>query len=215
MSQDNTNFDNAPVIKLSKEYENPIDYYMYNYICEYTSPLFYTLGISPNMITTLSLITGLYSTSFVTSQQYNFAILFLWISYYFDCLDGHVARKYKQCSSIGCYYDHLKDISVTSYLIYKLLLKFIELEHELLFSLSIFLFAVGLAIQMGLQELNTTSQPSPFLKVFVLLCKNSLWEIPKEFIIYTKFLGCGTFFMLLSVLMVWCHIVEVNPLYDS
>lgn len=50
--------------------------------------------------------------------KYYWACLFLFLAYYFDCLDGIYARIYKQTSSFGDKYDHYSDfIKAVSFLL--------------------------------------------------------------------------------------------------
>ena len=206
---ENKNEDLKSINKLPKEYENPIDYIVYTYLCEYTAFIFYNFGITPNMITTLSLITGLLSTVYIESNNYVISILLLWISYYFDCLDGHVARKYKQCSPFGCYYDHIKDNITMVYIIYTLSYKLQTMSQLIFFYSSILLFSFGLAIQLGMQEIYSKNEnKSSSLSILMMLCKNSLWEFPESFLNYTKYLGCGTFYVLITTIIGYCYVIK-------
>ena len=97
--------------KLNGNDENPIDNVLID-ISDYLCPFFKSLNFTPNGITTLSLIFGLLSVYFLyKGKLYLFALTYF-VSYYFDVLDGHYARKYNMTSDIGCLYDHIKDVSV-------------------------------------------------------------------------------------------------------
>jgi len=97
--------------KIHPRYENPID----NFLIDLSSklcPSFKKAGFNANGITTISLIFGLLSVySLWKGYVFIFAILYF-ISYFFDCMDGHFARKYDQVTYAGDLYDHIKDISV-------------------------------------------------------------------------------------------------------
>ena len=109
--------------KINNENENFIDDFLLD-ISEYVSPFFYSLGFSPNDITTLSLITGLLCIYFLYTKNIILFVVFFILSYFFDCLDGHYARKYNMVTKFGDYYDHIKD----------------ALVHVLLYSTIIYLY---------------------------------------------------------------------------
>ena len=92
--------------KIPKTLENPID----NIIIEDSeniSSLFYKYKLTPNYVTSLSNISALIVIIFLLNSNYYFASFFVMVAYFFDCLDGHIARKYKQTSKFGDYYDHI------------------------------------------------------------------------------------------------------------
>ena len=95
--------------KIGAEYENFIDNYLID-ICEYMSSYIHKLGITPNIITTMSLICGLSASALLYNKHYYSACVLWIISYYLDNLDGYIARKYNQTSKIGDYYDHIADL---------------------------------------------------------------------------------------------------------
>ena len=68
------------------------------------------------MFTTLSFITGLYSAYLFYIKEYKLSSILYLISYWFDTIDGHYARKYNMQSNFGDYYDHVTDVLV--YLIF-------------------------------------------------------------------------------------------------
>jgi len=50
------------------------------------------------------------SVIFIFNKQFIFASIFFYIGYFFDCCDGHYARKYKMVSKFGDMYDHYSDL---------------------------------------------------------------------------------------------------------
>lgn len=98
--------------KLDAEYENAIDNALIH-LSEYLSPYFYELGMTANIITTLSNIFAIITIILLLNNKYIFAGISLMISYYFDCMDGYFARKYNMTSVFGDLYDHISDISKT------------------------------------------------------------------------------------------------------
>ena len=95
--------------KIPEKYENPIDNLLIE-VCESSSEFAYNNGFTPNMITTLSNISCIITLIFLLKLKFYIAALFFLISYYFDCMDGYIARKYNQTSPLGDYYDHISDI---------------------------------------------------------------------------------------------------------
>lgn len=92
--------------KINDEFENPIDLLCYRFVQKHLS-FYYDLGLTPNHITTFSLLSGLLSAKFIYTDNKFLAISFLLLSYYFDNADGALARKYKLYSKFGDYYDHI------------------------------------------------------------------------------------------------------------
>jgi len=43
-------------------------------------------------------------------KSYKLSALFLMISYYFDMMDGYIARKYDQVTEFGDWFDHISDL---------------------------------------------------------------------------------------------------------
>ena len=90
---------------------NAVDRFLI-FIADKLCPLFYFLGFTANNITSLSLVAGILFNYAYFCKRYVLASIMLVISYFFDCMDGHFARKYDMQTSFGDYYDHIKDILV-------------------------------------------------------------------------------------------------------
>ena len=97
--------------KILKKHEGPIDNLMID-IAEKVSSTFHSVKFTANGITTLSLVFGLFAAFFLFKGWILLFGLSYFISYFFDIMDGYYARRYKMTSSIGDWYDHVKDISV-------------------------------------------------------------------------------------------------------
>ena len=82
-------------------------------------PIFYNLGFTPNLVTTLTLIlriTALYNLYY--KKNYTLIIILYTISIITDNIDGQLARNYNMTSKFGSYYDLIVDIlSVFSFVI--------------------------------------------------------------------------------------------------
>jgi phosphatidylglycerophosphate synthase len=107
--------------KITCNCENPLDNILIN-ISDYMCPYAKKYGFTPNILTTVSLIfCGIAALLLLNSFYYLAAFMYL-ISYYFDCMDGHFARKYKMVTKFGDYYDHFADtikVILILYILYK------------------------------------------------------------------------------------------------
>ena len=154
--------------------------------------IFKPLGfVTPNIITSLSLITGFTSLyCFYKELPILFAVLFL-ISYILDCADGNYARRYHMVTRFGDYYDHLSDV-------FKLvgLLVLVWMSPSLSPFQKTFFYAVtGLLtclanVHLGCQEkVYGLSEESGFLALTSLLCPPGSAE---AWIPFTRYFGVGT-----------------------
>jgi phosphatidylglycerophosphate synthase len=97
--------------KIPSYLENPLDNIIINF-CDVIAPFFKKLHFTPNGITTLSLIFGLLSIISLYYGHVVLCVIFYFISYIFDTLDGFMARKYNMVTRFGDIYDHIKDWTV-------------------------------------------------------------------------------------------------------
>lgn len=175
--------------KIPCKYENPIDNILIS-ICEYTCPFAYKLGLTPNILTTISILFCGICIVFLCKLYYLTAALFFFISYYFDCMDGHFARKYNQTTKFGDYYDHFADITKISSVLYTLFTinsiyfwKYIP-YIGILFTLS--------GIHIGCQEIYYNKPESPSLSILQNMCPINKNSYIMQF---TRFFGVGTAMM--------------------
>ena len=186
--------------KIPKNYENPIDNYLID-ICENTAHIAYNNGITPNMITTLSNITCVITIIFLFNLKFYLAALFYLISYYFDCMDGHVARKYDQTTVFGDYYDHISDIL-------KLLLVLASLYYinkEKFYKIIPFIIIACILqfVHLGCQEKYSNSKNNDILDNLKNLCpvKNNKDLLSK--LETTRYFGCGTFNLVVIISIIY------------
>jgi CDP-diacylglycerol--serine O-phosphatidyltransferase len=66
----------------------------------------------PNLVTTLGLVLGIVSCSFLFQNNLRLAIIFLFSATLMDVVDGFIAKKLKQQTSFGQYLDLLVDFFV-------------------------------------------------------------------------------------------------------
>jgi hypothetical protein len=189
--------------KIPQEYDNPLDNYLIG-ISEITAPYAYHIGMNPNMITTLSNIACIITILLLLNANYYLAAFFVLVSYYFDCMDGHMARKYDMVTVFGDYYDHISD----SLKIFAVLftLYYINKEKFIKVIPIIILLFILMSAHLGCQELLYNSNESVTLEPTKMLCpvnKNSTDDIIKNTLLSTKYFGCGTFFMGLALIIIY------------
>lgn len=184
--------------KIPSEYENPFDDTLLN-ICEDVAPTFHSYGFTPNMITTLSNISAILVVILLLKANYIWASVLFIISYFFDCLDGHIARKYNQVSVFGDYYDHISDwiklilILFTMYWINSE--KFMEILPFIIIA------NILMCIHLGYQEKYHDKPDSYMLEQTKLFApgdpndKKMIGRIME----YTKYVGSGTFNLVIAL----------------
>ena len=178
--------------KIDAEFENPVDNILIN-LCEYISPLLKKYNFTPNMLTTIGLFFGLLSLRLLYKNYYVLAVIFFWISYFFDCLDGHFARKYNMCTEFGDYYDHIRDLVVTSGVMILIFSKLKSSCDKLSYLVVLVFFMVLLGSHIGCQQLKSNFKSNDqCLDIFKNMCKH------ESLIGYTRFFGCATFILVLS-----------------
>jgi phosphatidylglycerophosphate synthase len=97
--------------KIESSIENPLDD-IYIRLGASLEPTFYSLGLTPNGLTGISALFGIAAIYCVTIDAFAAAGLLTFISYLFDCFDGHYARAYNMVSDFGDWFDHIKDVIV-------------------------------------------------------------------------------------------------------
>lgn len=77
----------------------------------YRSPirLLSNLGVTPNLINTVGLVSGLIAAVLVGLAQINMGIIFYFLSGFCDSLDGPIARHRNLASDFGAFYDSVSD----------------------------------------------------------------------------------------------------------
>ena len=193
------------VNKLEDRHECPIDLFIYKTI-EAQLPIYYNLGLTPNAITTISIILGLLSAYEIVEGNFLVAAI-LWVfSYYFDCIDGKLARQYNMVTQFGDMYDHIGDAFKTVVVIYALFYsskKKTSNKQWLYFGIVLMLLVLSF-VHMGYQEqIYDKKEESSYLNVCRLLTS---WDShPEQTIQYTKYLGCGVWNVCFAVIIFFWH----------
>lgn len=181
--------------KVDDDIGSPIDGFFYN-ISDKMCPYLRECGMTPNDITTVGLIVGLIAVYFIYSKKYLLGLLFFWLCFFSDCMDGHYARKYNMTTKFGDYYDHFRDIFITTLVI---ILLFFRIENKAVFVTIVSVFLYLMLMHIGCQELQTKfKEHSDCLKPFCELCPDP------SFAKYARYFGCGTFILMLS-----CFILQL------
>lgn len=187
--------------KIPNEMDNPIDNILIE-IADKLCPYFYKMNYTPNMITTYSLLLGLISCYFLNLKKIVLFSVFYFISYFFDCLDGHYARKYGMTTNIGDMYDHFKDFFIFFLVFY---ISYLNSRHNIniYIILIIFILLLLMSTHMSCQELNCDDQFKDVNNSFIL--KSNYLCFNKENIRWTRFFGCGTFTVMYILIVAWIN----------
>jgi phosphatidylglycerophosphate synthase len=191
------------VNKVRDEYDCPIDVQIYKFIDTHLH-IYFHLGLTPNMVTTFSIIAGLLSAHQILRGHFEIAALLMLLAYYFDCVDGKLARKYNMVSKIGDLYDHLGDLFKFIALFYALFesnRKKTSNRQRLLIGIILGL-ALMQCIHFGYQEaIYDKKDESPFLN----MCRQMVDfdKTPEKTIQYTKYFGCGTWMLCFAGLILF------------
>lgn len=182
--------------KIPEHLDNPYDNIMIN-LSENATNIFKKYNFSPNDITSLSIIFALLSTYCILSIDQNkilyksLAAIFYGISYYFDCLDGHYARKFNMSTDFGDKYDHYGDIFKNILIIYALFLK-LSKQKFIVFVILYIISMFFVCIHLGCQEKLYNKNNGHMLETFKFLC----FSEPNFMMKYTRYCGCGTVVLL-------------------
>ena len=169
--------------KLPQKYENPIDNFIVNTF--FYDDFIHKLGITPNMITLFRISLFLYAYYNYNNQTILITYIF---NYYLDCLDGYMSRKYNQVTVLGDYLDHNSDLITTLLIFYKLYPTLNKLDFFIIVSITLFQ-----GVHLGCQQkyYNKNTKNKKILDNFRNLCFCD--------INISKYLGCGTFILILSL----------------
>lgn len=189
--------------KINPLYENSFDNFLIN-MCERVAPTFNKYNFTPNNITSLSNISMCITILLLLQLKFYWGCLFLLLSYFFDCLDGFVARTYNQITKFGDKYDHISDIIKNiSFLIVLLIINPKKFMNILPIVIIFFILCMA---HLGCQELLYDSDESGTLLLTKYLCPvNDRHDIEKikETLLKTKYVGCGTYYLVLSIILVY------------
>jgi phosphatidylserine synthase len=191
--------------KIAQVYENPIDDILIT-ISENTQNIFRNFGFNPNGITTLSLLFGIMAAIQILNKNFKYAGIFFLIAYFFDCMDGNMARTYNEVTVFGDYYDHFSDFIKIVLILWALYVVDSD-KLKKIFPVILILFLLSF-VHLSCQELyfnnsgNSTGKTSGTLSMLNNMCianKDNVTEYMK----YTKFIGCGTANLFLVIIIMF------------
>lgn len=197
--------------KIPEYFENPIDNILLK-ISDKAIVFFKNTGHTPNIITTYSFITGLLALYFLYNNKIYLFVICFSISYFFDCVDGHMARTYNMVTKYGDFYDHFTDAVIGLGVVVIIFLKykdFITTNIIILFIIFFLLMNLHIGCQQKIyKKLNISNkiekgdienQSSEFLDIFEDLCLDSEWGH------FTKYFGVGTYHAFIIVLIFYLN----------
>ena len=183
------------VNKLEEENENPIDALILKSIDKH---IHLYKNVSPNLITTVSLLIGLISSYYLYYDKYLTAGLLFFLAYYVDCMDGKVARKYNKETLFGDFYDHFSDVFKVVAVFYVLYGKD-KMKFKKYVLLAIVLYVL-MVYQFGCQQSLYSNEDSKeiFLNI-IKFNKNKCVKLIQD----TKFFGSGTFILVTTFIIIF------------
>jgi phosphatidylglycerophosphate synthase len=191
------------VNKLSEHHECPIDTFIFKIVDKHLN-IFYKLGMTPNTLTTISIIFGFLTAYQILKGRLLLASIFWLIGYYFDCADGKFARRYNMVSKFGDLYDHLGDLAKVIAVLLALFCinkKGTTVKQWFFISIIIILGFLQI-IHMGYQEtIYNKKDESPYLNIIRNFFVNE--EKAEQNICYTRYFGCGTWYVLFAILIIF------------
>ena len=137
--------------KIAKKFENPIDNFIVHQLCEPVSETLYKHKIYPNIITIIGFILAKFGFICLYYYKIYHFMIFNILAYYCDCLDGFIARKYKQQTKFGDYLDHITDLLQVLAIIYILIMRYNIIQFPKLISISLTIIILFCMAQ-GCQE---------------------------------------------------------------
>ena len=175
------------------------------FICKFIDThlhIYHEMGIIPNMVTTLNLLFGILAAYEILQGNFIIAVFCWLMAYYFDCVDGKLARKYDMVTTFGDYYDHVSDIIKNVAVVYALIKsnkKSTSIKQAAYLGIA-FLLLILMCIHMGYQEtIYDKKEESGILNICAILV--SLDPNPQRTIQWTKYFGCGTFYICTALII--------------
>lgn len=194
------------VNKLPSEMECPADRLLLAFIDTHLTK-YYEMGFTPNQITTLSLICGCLATYAIYRRHYEWGAVLYALAYYFDCVDGKLARQYGMVTLFGDYYDHFSDV-------FKLVIVLGALYHNRNLPISaiqdgfktiVIFFTIMVGLHLGYQE-RVYAKTGETNTLDLLTYMTNHDSLPEETIHFTKYFGNGTFTLVVFLgIIMWRH----------
>ena len=177
------------IFKVQVKYHCNIDKIMFGYLTHPVIDFAKQKNLTPNHITTLSFVSQLFAISFLSFDYKKMYTCLYLLGYYFDCIDGPMARKYNMITKFGDWYDHVTDILCCCLANLVYVYKYNFFEHYIIVALYVIFFS-GLMVYIGCQEtifnkgLKNEKQKSGSLILTTKLIKNEE-ENYKKFVYFS------------------------------
>ena len=174
---------------------SPIDKAILNFFNLFKHRL-YKMGITPNMLTTVSVIFSLLAIYFVFKKRFKLAAIAILLNYCFDSFDGNMARSFKMESKFGDYYDHVSDVIFYAGLSVAFWFVDIHYKTKLMLFAIVVIFTYLSAIYFGCGEkLNKNHLESETLNGLKKYCNEVF------FAKYSKWIGGGSVITMICIIV--------------
>lgn len=188
--------------KIHHDYENPFDNVFIDIAHVMNKKMFRPLRLTPNMITTFSLLFGLASAIMFHHEYYASSAAFFITAYILDCADGNYARMYDMETVFGDYYDHFSDIFKVlalsvAIIVHRPLSVKIKTRFFLILAILVYLSSMHLGCQ---EHIYSPFSEKHFLGVFKSVCPN------RKYIRWTRYFGVGT-----QMIFITLFILSIGP----
>ena len=182
--------------KLETRFNNPIDVVLEK-LYSPAMPYLHKMSVTPNMLTTVSLVAGLYAAKLIWDGKHQQGAFMFLISYFFDCMDGHMARRYNMESHFGDWYDHITDVITLGLGLVALVKRNKYSKRTLVVLTLVFVFLLLNTLKwFGCQEKVYDNEIGKSIAMFKKLCKD-----PDAELISRKYLGTGTLMMFVFLII--------------
>lgn len=132
--------------------ESFADNYLFFPIGDIFLPLLHRLKITPNLITLVSTICTTASIYYLNMDNFKYFLILYILGYFFDCMDGRMARKYKQGSTLGMVLDSSSDIVTNYLLLVTYIFKFYNKKNFKYFFTILVLVSYKISVNYGINE---------------------------------------------------------------
>jgi phosphatidylglycerophosphate synthase len=206
------------VNKIPDFLDNPIDVQIFKNI-DTILPTLNKYNLTPNHLTAVSLVFGVSASYFLYYDKYFLSAITWFLAYYFDCVDGKMARRYDMVTKFGDYFDHSSDTFKVLLLIYVMYLKLKGKRMSKLLILIFVLIVINLMFvgsHFGCQE-KVTKDIQRKMKKNTDESESETLAFTERLIItdcytqmhYTKYVGSGTVIVAICILLLfWKEITK-------
>ena len=112
----------------------------------------YNLGMTPNMVTSVSTFFTMYSIYLLHQEKRAYACLSYLLGYLLDCVDGRMARKYSMSSDVGMALDCVSD-NISNFILFGYILLTRPFNQKtIMFMILIIYMSYMLSISYGVNE---------------------------------------------------------------